>query len=363
MKLCWTTETFNGNRQQVNLVEKTVTDYVPVSDPPVEQSKVKTRYLLDGLNVLVETLVTGEAPTEILTPKAIYVPSVLMAALKETGESEFRFYIPDAQGNVIALSDTFGQITRVYKNDAWGNPLITTATNILGISSTLVVQEDLPNPYQWNGTHGYYYDADVGMYLLGFRWYDAQTGRFISRDPIGFESGDVNYKRYVHNGPTKFTDPIGLIADWVVAVGAVAVAAGIGLGIGFGINVGACSYRVNSELAAAEIAADTYAPDLSKHRTSGPGTNADQLTHCIAACSLARDPGWACGSPYRALEYLQDRERGGGLASQLDRLNNEEGFGIGLSPDFQGLSCINACLTALSRRLLFTIKGGVIVRG
>jgi hypothetical protein len=36
-------------------------------------------------------------------------------------------------------------------------------------------------------------------------------GRFIERDPIGFEAGDNNWYRFVANGPTGKTDPSGLI--------------------------------------------------------------------------------------------------------------------------------------------------------
>jgi hypothetical protein len=35
-------------------------------------------------------------------------------------------------------------------------------------------------------------------------------GRFISKDPIGFEGGDVNLYAYVQNNPVNRTDPEGL---------------------------------------------------------------------------------------------------------------------------------------------------------
>ncbi len=42
------------------------------------------------------------------------------------------------------------------------------------------------------------------------RWYDAKTGCWMSKDPIGFEGRDANQYRYVGNSPTAFTDPTGL---------------------------------------------------------------------------------------------------------------------------------------------------------
>ena len=40
--------------------------------------------------------------------------------------------------------------------------------------------------------------------------YDAQVGRFISEDPISFESGDANLYRYVENNLVNTVDPLGL---------------------------------------------------------------------------------------------------------------------------------------------------------
>ena len=45
------------------------------------------------------------------------------------------------------------------------------------------------------------------------RWYDAQLGRFISEDPIGFAGGDINLYGYVRNNPLMYKDPKGLTAS------------------------------------------------------------------------------------------------------------------------------------------------------
>jgi len=42
------------------------------------------------------------------------------------------------------------------------------------------------------------------------RDYSPTLGRFIERDPIGFEAGDNNWYRFVANGPTIGVDPLGL---------------------------------------------------------------------------------------------------------------------------------------------------------
>ena len=63
------------------------------------------------------------------------------------------------------------------------------------------------------------------------RYYDPNTGRFISEDPLRFVGGK-NFYRYVANNPVKRKDPLGL---WQVTIGG-----GEGLGgmLTFGNNSG-----------------------------------------------------------------------------------------------------------------------------
>jgi len=47
------------------------------------------------------------------------------------------------------------------------------------------------------------------------RWLDVDLGRFISVDPLGFDAGDVNLRRYVGNGPASAVDPSGMLEKQV----------------------------------------------------------------------------------------------------------------------------------------------------
>ena len=42
------------------------------------------------------------------------------------------------------------------------------------------------------------------------RWLDAESGKWLSEDPISFNGGDANLSRYVGNHPAGATDPNGL---------------------------------------------------------------------------------------------------------------------------------------------------------
>ena len=68
--------------------------------------------------------------------------------------------------------------------------------------------------------------ADSGLYLMGHRHYDSSTGRFLSRDPIGF-AGGWNLFEYANNSPVAMVDPRGLdplgtaakVVPWMLADG------------------------------------------------------------------------------------------------------------------------------------------------
>ncbi len=61
----------------------------------------------------------------------------------------------------------------------------------------------------YGGQFGYYRDNETGLYLCTHRYYDASAGRFLSRDPIGFDGG-INLYGYTANNPTNWTDSDGL---------------------------------------------------------------------------------------------------------------------------------------------------------
>jgi RHS repeat-associated protein len=52
------------------------------------------------------------------------------------------------------------------------------------------------------------YDTETGLYYYRARYYDPKAGRFITRDPIGFDGG-INQYAYVSNNPINFVDPTG----------------------------------------------------------------------------------------------------------------------------------------------------------
>ena len=78
------------------------------------------------------------------------------------------------------------------------------------------------NPFRYRG---YYYDTELGLYYLNSRYYDANTGRFISPDRLDVLNAtpdqltDKNLFAYCDNNPILRTDGDGDF--WNVLIGAV----------------------------------------------------------------------------------------------------------------------------------------------
>ena len=62
---------------------------------------------------------------------------------------------------------------------------------------------ELRLPGQWQ-------DQESGLYYNDHRYYDPETGRYISPDPLGLQGG-LNSYAYVSNNPIGFSNPLGLI--------------------------------------------------------------------------------------------------------------------------------------------------------
>ena len=103
------------------------------------------------------------------------------------------YYHQDGLGTVTELTDINGAVAKAYAYDAYGNILESPGT--------------VEQPYTYTGRE---FDSESGLYYYRARYYDALTGRFLQKDPIGFGSGDSNFYRYVRNAPARFNDPRGL---------------------------------------------------------------------------------------------------------------------------------------------------------
>jgi RHS repeat-associated protein len=117
-------------------------------------------------------------------------------------KSEERLYsLADPNWNVVALTNTSGNVVERMKYDAFGK--------ITWMDSNFVTKTN--SDFAWNRTFtGQVLDAETGLMLYRNRYYHMGLGRFVSRDPIKYDAGDVNIYRYVFNRVTIGMDAYGL---------------------------------------------------------------------------------------------------------------------------------------------------------
>ncbi|MBX3617112.1 RHS repeat-associated core domain-containing protein [Nitrosomonas sp.] len=74
---------------------------------------------------------------------------------------------------------------------------------------------------------GQYFDKETNLHYNYFRYYEPETGRYISPDPIGLAAG-MNVWGYVGQNPLSFVDPTGEILVAPIVIGGL-IGAGIDL--------------------------------------------------------------------------------------------------------------------------------------
>ncbi len=102
------------------------------------------------------------------------------------------YYTRDHLGSIRELTDATGTVRARYDYDPWGR-----RTKIEG---------DVDASF---GFTGHYHHQASGLALAAFRAYDADLGRWLSRDPLE-EADGINLFAYVGNSVTRIIDPLGL---------------------------------------------------------------------------------------------------------------------------------------------------------
>ena len=145
-------------------------------------------YKRDGVGVTAPVLSDGVA--------------TMVPGISEKSGGVTSTILPDRMGSMKGLSSS-GAVTDTAEFDAFGKVVSRTGTN--------ATQKGFA------GEYGYQEDGESGYKLLGHRYYDADTGRFLSRDPV---RDGRNWYAYVDNNPLKSIDKEGLKKKLLVIVGA-----------------------------------------------------------------------------------------------------------------------------------------------
>jgi RHS repeat-associated protein len=194
------------------------------------------------------------------------------------------FYTRDHLGSIRELADSNGVVRARYDYDPYG-----IRTKLSG---------DLDADF---GFTGYYVDSQYpDLTFPTLRIYSANSGRFLSRDPIE-EKGGLNLYGYVGNNPSRNVDPLGL--SWLDAVSHFdlygllnnAAANSYGYG-GFWGNTGGIAANLGTTLL--DVLGGEQVLDAASRSggATGCGNYADALSYgedVIAYMALAAIPGAA----------------------------------------------------------------------
>ena len=106
--------------------------------------------------------------------------------------------LTDIQGTIWGYVDSQNNIVAYWQYDAWGNII---SEDVAPSAAALASIR-----YRFQGRE---WSAATGLINFRMRWYDAETGRWISKDPIGL-SGGLNLYAFCGNAPILYTDFMGL---------------------------------------------------------------------------------------------------------------------------------------------------------
>jgi RHS repeat-associated protein len=125
-------------------------------------------------------------------------PSAIGGIISRDNNGTKLWYHFDRLGNVMAITDSNGNMYAGYTMEAFGNLLW------VGTSTGYYLSQSDPQRYHLTTKE---VDPDTILYYFSARWYDPATGRFVSRDAAG---GPYGRYKYCNNRPTVQTDATGL---------------------------------------------------------------------------------------------------------------------------------------------------------
>lgn len=170
---------------------------------------VQIEYLVDGANHRIGKKVNGT-----LVQRWLYVGGASpLAELDEAGNVT-KQYVYGANGNVPEYFTRGGAKYRMFTDHVGSVRFVLdaatgTVAQRMDYDSFGRVTLDTNPGFQPFGFAGGLYDYQTGLVRFGARDYDAETGRWTTKDPIGFAGGDTNLYGYTLGDPVNLTDPAG----------------------------------------------------------------------------------------------------------------------------------------------------------
>jgi RHS repeat-associated protein len=169
-----------------------------VSRREITGSTTNTEYYIhNGVNIVADL----DEDKELLRSYT-YAPgydNIISMTAYGDSETNTYFYIRNHNNSVVALVDESGDVAESYTYTAYGE------VTVFDVNGNELDKSLLGNRYTFQGRE---IDYSTGLYNFRARWYDAETGHWLSKDPIGINGG-LNQYVFCDNNPIMFIDPDG----------------------------------------------------------------------------------------------------------------------------------------------------------
>ena len=153
----------------------------------------RTNHVWDGSQQIVADVIDS-----LYYEAQCYIRGTSLAAAyryQNAVKSDYTYYVQNAHGDVVNLTDTEGAVTKTYRYDAFGVEFHPVTGDV--------------NVFRYCGE---YFDTETGTIYLRARYYQASIGRFTQRDTVAGKLSDplsLNLYTYAHNNPIFYFDPSG----------------------------------------------------------------------------------------------------------------------------------------------------------
>jgi RHS repeat-associated protein len=156
---------------------------------------VRHYYYTQELQIIEERVGTSTTPDRQFVWGLISLDNLL---LRDRGTE--RFYAFGDFYSCTAIADTTGTVQERYGYNAFGQARFMTPAFASRASSS----------YDWETLYdSYRWDSETGLYHVRYRHLHPTIGRWLTRDPIGYQAG-INLYCYCLNRPPNSTDVLGL---------------------------------------------------------------------------------------------------------------------------------------------------------
>ena len=155
----------------------------------------RLRFVYNGYKLLEELDAQNENATLRKYTWQEGVGLTVPLSIYDTLKNETYLYVTDSNKNISAITDLAGTIVAQYEYSPFGM--------IMKQSGNYATN----NPFRFSGE---FYDPETNLIYYNYRFYDSNSGKWLSREPLG-EKANSNLSGFVKNNPISNYDLLGLL--------------------------------------------------------------------------------------------------------------------------------------------------------